>query len=288
MTEILITGGTGTIGSRLTEQLARAGAKVRVGVRSSGKSEELKRLGVATVPLDFAKPATMTAACEGVNRIFLLSPFVEDFETGVRTVLAAARKAGIEHVVRSSAAGADPRAKFALAAQHGRCDQAVKESGMNWTILQPTFFQDNLVNFHAASIKDAGAFYGASGMGKTAYVSAADIAACAARVLLDSSPHRGKTYALTGPAAVSDQDAAAVLSEILGKSVSYVDLAPEALAQSMRSRGTPEWMVAAMVGLEGVKAAGWAAAVSPDVLQLLGRSGEDLAAFLKRHRAAFV
>ena len=183
MTEILVTGATGTVGSAVVDALLARDAKVRVGVRTPAKAEAVAAQGARVVKLDYDAPETLEAAFAGVERAFLLVPFVEDFDALVPRVLSVAKAAGVQHVVKMSAAGADAEAPMALARKHGLADGAVAQSGMGYTILKPTFFQDNLVKFQGQAIAGQGAFYGASAGAKVAYVSSADIARTAATIL---------------------------------------------------------------------------------------------------------
>ena len=280
----LVTGATGTIGRQLVSELSRRGVEVRAAGHSRERIETLEGPGVEPIAVDLNEPEEVARALEDVHRMFLLTPFVPEFERQVANVVEAARAAAVDHIVRLSALGAAPGAELALAAEHGRCDELVKQSGIGWTILQPTFFQDNLIGYQVEPIRSQSAFYGASASGETAYVSSADIAAVAATILLDPAPHAGKTYALTGPEALSDFAVAEALSSTLGRKINYVDLSPQQLSAGMRESGTPGWIVDALVGLERVKSLGWASQVSPAVEQITGRPGERLQEFLTRNR----
>ncbi len=236
---------------------------------------------------DLNLPADVDEALSGVDRVFLHTPIAADFEAQVRMVVEAAAAAEVEHVVRLSAVGASPEAEFEIARKQGRCDDLVAASGMGFTVLRTSFFQDDLIDMHITPIRSESAFYGASGQGQTAYVSAADVAASAAEILMDPRRHAGKTYVLTGPEALSDGAVAEVVSRALGREVRYVDLSPQELSAALRNGGAPAWMVEAIVGLEGVKSNGRAGRVSPALEQLIGRPGERYEEFVERNRQAF-
>jgi uncharacterized protein YbjT (DUF2867 family) len=285
MGKILVTGATGTIGHQVVRALKARGTEVRAAVHSPAKAATLSGAGAEVVVFDLTDPATVRVAMVGVERVFFLSPFVEEFVAPFRGALEAAREAGVRHAVRVSAIGANAQGKVALTRHHGEADGMLAGSGLSWTVLQPNFFQDNLLNFHATTIRERGVFYGASGTGRTSYVSSADIAGCAATVLCDPERHNGNTYALTGPEALTADEVAAVASEVTGRPIRYIDVSPEDLAAGMLGAGTPEWMVRDLVALEAVKANGWAAAVSGDVPRLLGRPAESYRGFLDRNRS---
>jgi len=286
MAKILVTGATGTIGNQLVRELCRRGADVRAAGHTAEKLEELQGLEVELQTVDLNRRELVDEAVRGVDRVFLLTPFIADFERQVRNVVEASKAAGVEHIVRLSALGSSPAADVGVSQQHGRCDEMVAASGISWTILRPTFLQDNLLGVAAGPIREQSAFYGASGNGEVAYVSSADIAASAAEILLDPAPHAGKTYVLTGPEALSDGAVAEVVSHSLGRKVSYVDLSPQELSAGMRQSGVPDWLVEAIVGMERMKSSGQARQVSAAVEELTGHPGERYEQFVERHREA--
>lgn len=281
--KILVTGATGTCGKQTVQRLLELGAEVRAGARSEEAGKKLAARGAEVVPFDFDRPETLRPAFAGVASAFLVTPFVDKPLPLVEAAVEAARAEDVSHLVRLSAAGADPRSEAALPRKHGLGELAVQRSGLGWTVLRPTFFMDNFVNLQARAIATTGRFYGASHGGRTAYISSRDIAGVAAAVLTEPKAQAGLTLELTGGEALSDAEVAERLGDVLRKAVEYVDLDPAQYAEGLRGQGTPEWMIEELVFLEGVKAAGWAASISPVVEELLGRPPETLTDFLVRN-----
>ena len=285
MTKILVTGATGAIGREVVRALRSKGLAVRAGARSPERVADLEALGAEITPLDLTDPASAKAAFDGVDRVFLLTPFVEHFAPMVDAGVAAARDAGVQFILRLSALGADPDSEEPLTREHGRAERKVADSGIAWSVIQATFLQDNLLTYGGESVRGQDAFYGASSGGKVSYVSAADVGAVAAEILADPEGHGSQTYVLTGPEAVDDGEVARLASSAAGRPIQYVDLSPDQLAEGLRSQQTPGWMVNHIIALEGIKSAGWAAQVSPAVQEILGRRGESYASFLDRNRS---
>jgi uncharacterized protein YbjT (DUF2867 family) len=258
-----------------------------VATRRPEAAAKWKARGAKVAEVDLLDGGHLAKAFDGVDRLFLLGPQPENFGARVAEVIAAANEAGVAHIVRLSAIGASSNGAFALSKEHGIADEALAQSGVGFTILQPTFFQDNFVNYQGAAIRGGGKFYGSSGDGKSSYVSARDIGRAAANILTAPDSHRGKTYVLTGPSAHSDDEVAALIGAVTGREVSYVDVPAEQMRASMLEQGTPAWLADSMVALEGVKRAGHAAAVSPHLAQLLDGEPETLRAFLERNRGKF-
>ncbi len=290
MTTTFITGATGTIGNQLARLLLERGDHtVRVGTRRPEAAAALAALGAEVAALDLDDPSTLPAAFAGVDRLFLVGPqTTSEFGATVQPILAAAKAAGVRFVLRLSALGASTDGGFALAREHGIGEAHVAASGIDWAILRPTFFQDNLLNFQGAAVAKDGAFYGASGGGAVSYISSADVARTAASILADPAPHVGKRYVLTGPEAMTDEALAALATDVIGKPLRYVDVTPDQLRGSMVEAGMPAWIADSLVALESVKAQGYAAEVSPAVEDITGKPPETYRAFLARNRARLV
>lgn len=285
MSKILVTGATGTIGKEVVRALRAKNLEVRAGARTPEKLEGLKKLGAEVVALDFENPASVKAAFQGVDRVFLLTPFVQDPLPLVKGALQAAKEAGVRFVLRMSAAGADPNSPGTLAREHGLGENLVKESGIAWAVIQPIFFMDNFHNYSAQSIKGQSAVYGAAGTGKTAYVSSADVGAVAAEILANPDKHASRTYSITGGEAVTDEQAVAAISEVLGREIKFVNMSGPDYDTALRQWGVPGWQAEGLVFLEAVKANGWASQTASTVKDLTGREPERLRSFLERNKS---
>ncbi|MBV8860045.1 MAG: SDR family oxidoreductase [Acidobacteria bacterium] len=283
---ILITGATGTTGREVVAELRRLGARdVRALVRDPARADFIREAGFEAVAGDFEKPETLGPALEGVERALLLTPPTPDTVTHQREFILAAAAAGVRHVVKLSAVGADADAPEGFGKWHGQSENLLKSSGLKWTILRPNFFMQNLLG-QAGQIASTGSIFQPVGDARASFIDARDIAAVAARTLTEDG-HEGQTYVLTGPEALSYHEVAAKLSEATGRSINYVPISPEQFRAGALGAGLPEWLVSALERLNEIFAAGHAAGVTDAVRRVGQTEPTPFDQFARDHAAAF-
>lgn len=280
---IALTGSTGKIGRELVRELKAAGAEFKVVARDPMKAAAALG-GVSAVAGDFERPESLAPALEGADKAFLLPPTDPAQPGWEKSFVAAAKKAGVRHVVKLSVAGAAKDTPVRIGRWHWEGEEELKGSGLAWTMLQPSFFHQNFLG-NAATIKTQGAFYGAMGTGKVSMVDARDIAAAAA-VALTKPGHDGKSY-LLATGAYTYQEAAEVFSKGLGRKVSYVDVGPDKARSSMVSAGLPEWYADALLELFAAVRAGHVGETSRDCEAVMGRAPLTLARWVSDFKSAF-
>jgi uncharacterized protein YbjT (DUF2867 family) len=283
---ILITGATGNNGRELVRQLAAAGQRVRALVRNPAKAADLKSTNVELAIGDFDQPATLDAALRGVEKAFLLTPVAEHFVEWQSAFIEAAQRAEVKHLVKFSGMGADSKPKAELLRLHNETDNLLRKSAVPFTILQPNSFHQNILS-SAETIKTQGAFYWPLKNAAQSTVDIRDVNAIAARVFT-SPGHEGNTYVITGPEALTFQQAAEKLSAVLGRDIQYVDVPLSAAEDGMRKSGMPEWNVHAVGELLAYFASGAAATVTDSVPRLLGRPAISFEQFVQDHRGTFL
>jgi uncharacterized protein YbjT (DUF2867 family) len=283
---ILVTGATGKVGSDLVNRLVADGQPVRALVRDPEKAAKSLPAQVELARGDLADAESIEEAITGAQKLFLLAPFDQRMTDMEARAAAAARAAGVKHLVKLSAIGADAASPWMFASFHGKSEQNIRATGVPFTFLRPNFFMQNLLA-SAPTIKQQGAIYQPAADSSASHIDAADISAVAAKVLTTPG-HAGKAYTLTGPQSLTYVQVAEIFSRVLGKPINYVDVPREAARQGMIGSGMPDWLAEAISQLMDAAREGRMAAVSADVQTILGRPGRSLEEFVTDNRAAFV
>ena len=277
---IVITGATGTVGSAVVRYLAERGEQVRAVTRVPERARV--PVGVEVVRGDFTEPASMSAALAGSRALLLVSVVAPEHE---RAVVAAARDAGTGRVVRLSAIGTDDPALPGGAAWHAAGEQALRASGLDWTILRPSSFATNTLGWARPILADR-PVPNLTGTAVQGVVDPRDVAAVAGEALR-SPAHAGRTYTLTGPELLSTYDQAAVLSDVLGRPVPVVDLSEDEAREMMVAAGMPPDAVRASLAGQAWARAGRNAVVTGDIERILGRPARTFAEWAADHVRAF-
>jgi uncharacterized protein YbjT (DUF2867 family) len=283
---ILVTGATGLNGRELLHRLSGRGVPVRALVRNLARAEALSSLPkVEIVEGDMARPETLAGALRGVDRAMLISssdPAMLDVQSNF---IEAARKAGVQHVVKLSGIMPEPDSPFRLARMHAEIERRLEASGMAFTHLRagefmPAYFRQ------APSIVAKGALFLPMENAKIASIDVGDIAEVAATVLTGSG-HEGKIYPLTGPEALTMAEVAEKLSTVAGKTIRYVNVAPEDAKRAQLGAGMPPYMADALAELFAERRKGKEAQISPVVQMILGRRPISFDEFAMRNAAIF-
>jgi uncharacterized protein YbjT (DUF2867 family) len=282
---ILVTGATGHVGSELVRLLAEQGAPARALVHSPDKAAPIQHLGLETALGDYEQPDTLDVAMKGCDQLFLLSPPSPRQPQQEQHIIDAARRAGVEYVVKQSVPWAGPDAPLVFCRWHGQVEQHLAQSGLAYTLLRPSSFMQNFL-MSAQQVADQGVLYGMFGEGRVAFIDARDIAAVAAE-LLTNPGHQGASYTLTGPEALSAAEVAERLSAATGRQVRYVDVGADGFRQALAGAGMPGWLVDGVVEGNTMLAAGHGATVTDEVARLTGRPPRTFAQFAADHQGAF-
>lgn len=243
--KIGITGASGKLGHWVVRKLKdRTSSEQLIALVRS--PEKVKALEIEAREFDYNKPEHLAAALKGIDKLLLISGNeIGKREEQHRAVIKAAQEAGVKHIVYTSLLKAD-HSTLALAPEHLSTEKAIKESGLNYTILRNGWYNEN----YTESVNDTialGTLYGSSGEGKIASASREDYAEAAAVVFTEDS-HDNKTYELSGDSAYTMADYAAEISKQAGKEIPYVNLPEEEFAKVLEQAGLPQSVAAFLAG----------------------------------------
>ncbi|MER6579379.1 SDR family oxidoreductase [Nonomuraea sp. NPDC001023] len=273
---ILVTGATGNVGRHLVDLLLGSGAQVRAISRNPERAGLPD--GVEVVRADMSQPEDLRAAVRGADRAFLLPAAGQ-----VDGFLREAARAGLGHVVLLSALAVTMKQAGVLGSAHAEYERAVAGSGLPWTFLRPGAFMANDLRW-APGVKNGGVVRAPFAEAATAPIDERDIAAVAARTLLDDG-HEGKAYELSGPASLTTAERVRILGEVLGRDLRLEELSPEQAREQLIPQ-VPAPVVDSMLTLFA-SFVGRAADVSPVVRELTGDAPHTYADWAARNAAAF-
>lgn len=247
---VLVVGATGQLGKLIVEELQRdAGpqqVRVRVPCRRREQVEQFKAKGLDAVLLDLDEPKTFADALLGVERLFLLTGYTVAMLAQSKTLIDAAKKAGVKHIVHLGTFG-EWDVTVDHFAWHQMIECYVEANGFAWTHLHPNFFMQNLIG--ATPVKD-GVLTMYMGSARLGWVALEDVAAVAATVFREGpQKHRGQHYWMSTEALTGDE-AAAIIAKVTGKSCRCQSKKPEQFLEDVMASG---------ISIEPVYAAGGAA-----------------------------
>jgi uncharacterized protein YbjT (DUF2867 family) len=280
---ILVTGATGTVGRALVDQLVAAGVPVRALTRRPTAAGLPDAVHVVTG--DLGDRADIARALRGVDRVFLLStgPDIPAHDTNL---IQEAARAAVAHIVKlSSGRTGDDTATDPIPSWHRRGEQALRDSGIAWTILGPLGFMANALHW-AGSIRKQDGVFTAYGHGRVAVIDEHDIASVAATVLT-SDGHDGRTYRLSGPEALSPAEMTAVLADVVGRPLRFIEVEPAVARRAIRDRGLSELMADAIMALRATALESFTSVVHPTVADLTGVRPNSFREWAGRHVADF-
>jgi uncharacterized protein YbjT (DUF2867 family) len=233
--KILVTGGTGHVGSEVVKELQKRKADIRILVR---KEDTPIPAGAEKAVGDLLDPVSVQKAMEGVDKLYLLNAVLPDELTQGLIAYDLAKKLKLSHVVYHSVFRAEHFKDVPHFASKVAIESAMREFDVPFTILRPNYFSQNDAMLRDPITK-AGIYPMPLGDVGVSVVDIRDIAEATA-IVLTSGEHNGKTYNLNGPDVVSGTKAASIWGELLGKQIKYTGHNMDAFEEQMRKRA-PSW-----------------------------------------------
>ncbi|MCX3061827.1 NAD(P)H-binding protein [Streptomyces beihaiensis] len=278
--QILVTGATGQVGREVVAQLAAEGVPVRAGARSPERVQGPE--GVEAVAVDVTRPETLAAALDGVEKVFLYA-----FGQGITEFLAAARTAGVKHVVLLSSQtvtdafpGQEP-----IAEMHRSAEAAVVESGIAHTFLRPHNFATNILMWGwPQSIREQGKVRFPHPESHSDVIHEKDIAAVAVKALTEPG-HEGQSYFISGPESVTQRRQLEIISEVVGRPLRFEERTPRQAREDL-AEIVPPWVADAVFSY-WAHSDGVPTHLSDTVERITGRPARTFAEWAADHAADF-
>lgn len=274
---IAISGASGGLGRRVAEVLLEQSdpSLVVLLTRTPDKLRDLAARGATVEKASFRNPTGLKQVLAGVDRLLLISTDavgsrIEDH----RQAIAAARIAGVEHVIYTSMLSPGSDNPSLIAAEHAATEQALRESGMTWTLLRHSLYAEG-VAVSALEAADSGVWRHNAGDGRTSWVARDDCARAAAAVLATDG-HEKEIYDITGPQALTQGEAAAIAARLLGTEIEEEPLSDADYAVALDASGLPTPMIELVVAFGEAVREGFVSKVSSDVEALTGRPPQSL------------
>lgn len=271
MTKYLVTGASGQLGQRVIEHLRTLvpADDILALVRSDAAKSAYEAAGIATRQGDYEDSDALRAAFEGVDRLLLIS----SSEVGKRAaqhqnVIDAAKSAGVGFIAYTSLLNADTSGMI-LAQEHVATEAALKASGIPHAVLRNGWYSENIAGTAQQALA-MGQHFGAADDGRLATAARQDYAEAAA-VVLAGPGHDGQVYELGGDTDFSLSEYAALLSDVAGKEVTYVNLDQAGYAAALVGAGLPEGFAGVLADSDSKAAQGALATDSRDLSTLIGR-----------------
>jgi uncharacterized protein YbjT (DUF2867 family) len=276
--DVLVTGGTGTVGRQVLQSLLGAkGLKVRALVRNPSKAQWISELGGEIVPGDLDDTASVARALRDVKTLLFISPPGARSAEQANPVVALAKQAGVQKIVRLSAIKASEDGPTDNTRQHALTERAIRESGMRYVFLRPNYFMQNLLG-SVGSIVGQGKLYAGMADARIALIDARDVGdALAAAALTDRFD--GTSLELSGPKSITHGEVAAAIASALGREVMYVPLPPEVVGENLRALGVDDWTAQLIVDYSRAYSGGFGNFVTESVQQLTGHAPRNIATF---------
>lgn len=295
--KILVTGATGTVGSEVVKQLISTSTDngIKAAVHSKNRVDKIRQSinkDIEIVRLDYTKPETIKNALKDVDKLFLQTLPVPDVTDICANIVKEAKKYGVNHIVKLSAMGAEPKSGSTILRLHDEEERIISESGIPYTFLRPPAFMQNFITQFGQTIKTQNAFYVPAADSKMSFVDARDVAAIAVKMLMNSNngenrQYMNKGYDITGPEALTYSEVAEILSNEISKKISYIDITEDVAREGMKQIGMNDWVIDIMMELFRIMRAGYGSEITTVVERITGRKPIAFTQFAKDYAEVF-
>jgi uncharacterized protein YbjT (DUF2867 family) len=277
---VLILGATGNVGPHVVSELLAAGAAPRVLVRDAERARTQLGADVEVLAGDATDPAILAGALDGIDSLFLLTPHGYEMADFQLRVIREVRRTGIRIVKLSGTSSAVTPGGPHACRQHWEIERILSESGQPFVILRPNSFMQVLVQqLMLPALYKTGQVANPIGAAGISFIDARDVAAVAARVLLEHD-WDGETLVLTGPRSVGYADVAELVAARTGEPTAVQEITPLDMREALLGRGMPDWEAEHFREMYELFRAGESEFVTDTVQQVTGRPARTIEDFL--------
>lgn len=279
---VLVTGAVGNVGREVVRALVARGICVRAVDLSDSAVEGMHGGGVDAGILDYEKPETFARSLKGCSSVFLVRPpAIALMESTLLPFIDAAMKCDVEHIVFLSVVGGGTNKLV----PHYAVEKHLAARGVSHTLLRPGFFAQNLGVAYRADIAEDDRLFLPAGRARAAFVDIRDVAELAAMIFAGTGPHRGAAYTCTGPEALSFEETARLMTEVLRRPIRYESASIAGYVRHLHLRGLPLAQIAVQTVLHVGLRFGHSETIDPTLERLLGRRPRTLAAYVSESAA---
>jgi uncharacterized protein YbjT (DUF2867 family) len=280
---LLFIGASGLIGSFVTPALIKAGFSV-----STGGRRGLSVGDASGIAVDLRDPNSLARAMQGVGTVALVLTDAPDMESLGLSAVNAAKAAGVRRLLWFSSFGAKPDNRARFSRRHPVIDEAVRTSGIPYTILRPNFLMQNFTFFYGDVIRTTGTILLPLEDARVSHLDLRDLAEAAAAALTEDR-HINKTYDLSGPEAMHTGEVAEQIGAATGRAIRYQPISVAEMESSLREAGMDAWFAEGLAELYGwIRDSGLASEVTDSVERLLNRKATPFRQFALDERTAWL
>lgn len=283
--KILIAGANGANGRAFLAQLNASGVAARAMVRNKQLANGLQNELTEVVEANLSDINSLKQAFKDIELAYIIAPIHPDAVILFNNFFNAAKQAEVRHIVKLSGYGAASDSKSEILRQHYQSDELLLKSGLNYTIVQPNAFFQNLF-VQEKSIRLKGRFTNSVGNARQSLIDIRDVAEAVFNIFYEDN-HLNNIYQLTGPEPLNAADIAEQLSSVLNKPVRYRDINADIAEPEMLLAGLPSWNAHAIAEIQDVFSSGEYADISNDAVSILGRTPRSFREFVADYSDEF-
>src|SRR5262244_1686785 len=293
---ILVTGAAGAVGSTARVAigiLLEQGHRVRAMVRKlDARADALRDMGAEVVVANMLDIVAVRSAMQGCSVVYFTMSVSANFLEAATNLAVTAKSLGVRAFVSLSQMTLSQMSETETTSspqqkQEWLAQQMLRWSGLPVVYLRPTAFFEIFLVQAAKGIREDNAIRLPFANGKTSLIAASDVGAAAAAVLANPAPHIGKVYDLTGLQSLTMSQYAQEFSNVLGRTIQYINVPPEIWEAKLREARMPDYLIAHMITMGQLNRDNRYDRMTDSFGQLVGRAPISAADFVRDHASAF-